>query len=141
MTSDNFKAILSQYDFQTLGLNFKTLDRIETNSVVTPNHPNISYRAFYENKLIKFEIDFFTQAEDLSIWFIKSQEEYFTLSEYLKHKNREIELARLERVPGETTEQYITRYLDYTIGLLKTDLKPVIDGQWEEISRDWMGYK
>ena len=125
-----------------LGISFKSSNRLEKKSVVTPNDPNIIYKAVYENSFIKLEISFFNQGDNLSVWIIKNQEQYFTLSEYLKHKNREDDLNSIERKSGEDIIQYLTRYLNFTHELLKTDLKPIIEGKtWEEVSRDWMGYR
>ena len=142
MNFDEFNNLIAQFNISPLGLKLIESKRVEDENIIPPPDKIFSYYAIFKNDFVEVRFKYLIFAHSMEMWIIKNQSEYFTLSEYQKDKNREFQVNLLEKRTDEDEIQYASRYLSFATDLLRTELKPIIDGiKWEDISRDWMGYR
>ena len=72
---------------------------------------------------------------------IKDERNFFTINEYYKYKKIDFDFNTVKRKKSsETWEEFVKRSLEIFLCFLK-NIQPIINGKWEDIERDWMGYK
>jgi hypothetical protein len=142
MTFDQYKKQINQLNYTALGLNLIRVNRSEIDNPAPPPNKIITFICTFKNNFVEVSFEYIMPALSMDLWISKNQSDYFNLSEYLQHKNRHSELPLLMKQSHENEEQYVSRFLNFSVNLLKNELKPILDGQaWEKVSRDWMGYR
>ena len=142
MNFDEFKALFFKFNFEPLGLKIGSFIYEESVSESDSKQMFISYSVILYCNTIEIDLRYSVTADYFRARIKKDEKNYFTISEYLKSKNRETEDISLDVRPGESTSEHFLRFLKQVFDLTKGELQPIIRGNiWEDIPRDWMGYK
>ena len=142
MTFAEFKTLVLRYNFDALGIKFRSFTYEEAKNDVPPRDVLVSYSAIYRNPFVEMSITYSITANYFGAMIQKSKKEYFTISEYLKSKKRTNEDVAAGLQSDETASDHFLRFISQVYELTKGELQPIILGKiWEDIPRDWMGYK